>query len=677
MLKKFFSYILIFTALNVFAQNSSLRVNTDQMFLEAVAPRNYIINSGAEKNDSSVTDASSIHTRSTSGPLTGAASHAIDGTASSQNVDFLANNLQAGLLGQNCEASFTLSGDASLYTVTVRINGADVTTAQALTNISNSTQIPILFPCGTSGVSPVIRITSTSASAAAIKVDDVYFGKAVSLGNTQQNIDWTSFPMTISSTGTPPTKGTISVDKAYWRRIGDSAEIKYDLHTTSAGTNGTGTYVFPMPAGMSIDTSKSVSTSVNQIGVVGFGGAFDSARSRAVQVLVYSASGVSLKTIGTNAGGTDPDPTDISASAFSLGNTEVKYSFSFKVPIVGWTSQPTTNTALPFAPTVQKFTSGSGTYTTPAGVQWIKVRMVGGGGGGSGSGTAASTAGTAGGNTYFRVGASPEILLANGGGGGQSSHGGGAGGGGGGHTLNSPAIGTGMNGANGSGNSITNTFIMSGMGGSSYFGGAGAGAQAGGAGIAASANTGSGGSGGGGCSGSCYTGNGGGSGSYIEAIIKNPSASYAYSVGTGGGGGAAGTGGTAGGAGAAGYIEVTEYYSTSMPAIIGSVTSNSSGSERIERAQIAMAGGACSLTNQSGSWISSVTYNSLGKCTLNFVAGIWGSAPTCQATMNRDNEVWPTISTAATTSSIQIGMRRPGSPFFVDEPFTIQCMGPR
>lgn len=38
------------------------------------------------------------------------------------------------------------------------------------------------------------------------------------------------------------------------------------------------------------------------------------------------------------------------------------------------------------APTVQKFTSGSGTYTTPAGVKYIRVRLVGGAGGPGGSG---------------------------------------------------------------------------------------------------------------------------------------------------------------------------------------------------------------------------------------------------------------------------------------------------
>ena len=51
-------------------------------------------------------------------------------------------------------------------------------------------------------------------------------------------------------------------------------------------------------------------------------------------------------------------------------------------------------------PTVQRFTSGSGTYTTPNGVK-KKVMMAGGGGGGGGSGTASAGSGGAGGNTTF------------------------------------------------------------------------------------------------------------------------------------------------------------------------------------------------------------------------------------------------------------------------------------
>lgn len=53
------------------------------------------------------------------------------------------------------------------------------------------------------------------------------------------------------------------------------------------------------------------------------------------------------------------------------------------------------------SPTQQRFTSGSGTYMTPAGCTYIRVRMVGGGGGGGGSGSTAGTAGTSGGTTTF------------------------------------------------------------------------------------------------------------------------------------------------------------------------------------------------------------------------------------------------------------------------------------
>ena len=54
-------------------------------------------------------------------------------------------------------------------------------------------------------------------------------------------------------------------------------------------------------------------------------------------------------------------------------------------------------------PTQQIFTSGSGTYTTPAGVKWIRVRMVGGGGGAYGAlaGGGNGNAGAVGGSTTF------------------------------------------------------------------------------------------------------------------------------------------------------------------------------------------------------------------------------------------------------------------------------------
>ena len=63
----------------------------------------------------------------------------------------------------------------------------------------------------------------------------------------------------------------------------------------------------------------------------------------------------------------------------------------------------TTLKAVSVVPTIQRFTSGSGTYTTPANVKWIRVRLVGGGGGGGGANN--SSASTSGGATTFNAGA--------------------------------------------------------------------------------------------------------------------------------------------------------------------------------------------------------------------------------------------------------------------------------
>jgi hypothetical protein len=213
--------------------------------------------------------------------------------------------------------------------------------------------------------------------------------------------------------------------------------------------------------------------------------------------------------------------------------------------------------------TLQAFTSGSGTYYTPAGVKYIKVKMVGGGGGGGGSHTASPTnggTGTAGGDTTF----GSSLLTATGGGGGGNvvvSGGGNAGS----DTVNSPAINIGSHagqyGYNGNYSTINTIAIASGIGGSSRLGSGGyniiAATSAGGIAVGYG-----GGGGGAGCAQVALqaTGNGGGAGGYVEAIINAPSSSYSYSVGSGGSGGSAGSSGAAGGAGSGGVIFVEEYY---------------------------------------------------------------------------------------------------------------------
>jgi hypothetical protein len=219
-------------------------------------------------------------------------------------------------------------------------------------------------------------------------------------------------------------------------------------------------------------------------------------------------------------------------------------------------------------PTTQVFTSGTGTYTTPAGAKYIRVRMVGGGGSGAGGGASDAGNGTNGNDTDFG------IKTAGGGLGGRNMTDAGAGGAGG----TPPAITTGFSVRGGGGSSSgglnpsggqDNNF-NGGAGGNSALGGGAAGGGCASSGGACSAGsngaTNSGGGGGGGpatSSGGTPTGGGGGggAGAFVDWLIFTPDATYAYDVAAAQSTvGAAGTAGQAGGTGAGGLIVVEEYY---------------------------------------------------------------------------------------------------------------------
>ena len=216
------------------------------------------------------------------------------------------------------------------------------------------------------------------------------------------------------------------------------------------------------------------------------------------------------------------------------------------------------------APTITALLSGAATYTVPDGVLYLRVKLVGGGGGAAGSASGGGlTNGSAGVATTFGT----ALLTGNPGAGGVAAtdNGGGAGGTATGGDLN-------VRGSNGGGSlTAADELNRGGFGGVGPLGGAGAA----GAGAdpdspanlrgAAAANSGSGGSGGGGDVDIANGGSGGGAGGYVEKLISNPDATYAYVVGGGGAGGGRGQTapdiGVPGGVGGSGFIIVEEFYS--------------------------------------------------------------------------------------------------------------------
>lgn len=567
----------------VFAVSSAVDVKAGNQFPGIKYSENYIKNSGFESNKANVTDASSIATLTTTTPVSGAKSLLIDATSSGQVVKILGNIIKQK--GANCSGDFYYIGDASLYKAYVLQGSTKVSGEVTLTNSpSNTVPVTLNFPCGDGTTASDIAIESTSASAAAIRVDDFYAGLATNIGTVAQatflgsikyprlstSCTWTTTATTVASfaavTACPVATATGSVTAPATKIPGliiPSAGAGHYEFVAMGGFNhngsGEGFFQFADQANNKSSVVRTYLNSASNLSVPVITGSIDlqsSISNWAVDLRSYLAGGTS---------------TSVSAE----GETD----FVINVYYFPSQSQAVVKMSDIRVPTITKLTSGSGTYTVPAGVTQLKIRMVGGGGGGGGSSNSSCNGtqiGGSGGSTTF----GSSLLTAGGGTGGVCSDVS-MGGVGGTATISAPAVGTGIAGTMGGGNTLTNVtsalnYTASGAGGNApYYNGGGGSVPAGFAGNAGLANTGGGGSGGGVGAGVTRSGSGGGSGSFIEAQISPLSATYAYSIGAGGTAGVAGTSGNAGGAGGSGYIEITEIYGWNLPIGISALPSSS------------------------------------------------------------------------------------------------------
>lgn len=353
---------------------------------------------------------------------------------------------------------------------------------------------------------------------------------------------------------------TIPMVNAYGVKLTNASLTSVDLISGAFGTNNQFFTVFNK-TGSSITLNHNIGsggflfgsaanlTLTNNSSAMFF---YDQASARWIMI-GGSSSGSSVTTTKGDLSGYDTAPARIPVGT----NGHVLTADSTQSLGLKWAAP-----AAAAAMTVTKYTTGSGTYTTPANCTSIRVLAVGGGGGASGSGTSGGGSGTAGSDTTF----GSSLLVAGGGGGGTFNGDGGAGGT---SSLGSGPIGFAVTGSSGGGLSYVGNAgfqaggVSGGPGGSTPYGGGGASANYNAAGHSAGANSGGGGQGGGGepISGLNNTvGSGGGSGGWIDAIINSPAATYSYSVAGTASGGSAGSNGYGGGNGGSGMIIIYESY---------------------------------------------------------------------------------------------------------------------
>lgn len=137
-----------------------------------------------------------------------------------------------------------------------------------------------------------------------------------------------TYTLNVTATTTAPTFGTVVYNNARWWRDGEIMFIEYDWSQSSAGTSGTGIYLYSLPSGYSIDSAKqpmSTTTAAYMVGSMNL--AFPSWTNANGGTFAYSATELAIGNQGalyTNG------YNNYAATGTSTLN------FNAHVPIVDW-----------------------------------------------------------------------------------------------------------------------------------------------------------------------------------------------------------------------------------------------------------------------------------------------------------------------------------------------------
>lgn len=141
----------------------------------------------------------------------------------------------------------------------------------------------------------------------------------------------TSFTMIPEGVGSDPTKGTTSIDQAYWWRDGFEMMIRWDFQHSGAGTAGSGNYFFPIPVGVTMDSGRIDVGDNFDSGNCGTLNLNSTTEGRGVGNIVTRNS-TDLYFIGTNATSLGA----ITATLWDFADAALEYSMLARVPITGW-----------------------------------------------------------------------------------------------------------------------------------------------------------------------------------------------------------------------------------------------------------------------------------------------------------------------------------------------------
>ena len=149
--------------------------------------------------------------------------------------------------------------------------------------------------------------------------------------------DWVEFTPVLKGFTSDPSLGSTSVNRAYYRRVGDSLEFRAEIQQTSAGSPGSGNYYFELPNNLQADLDKIQASATTGLGTVGSASARIASGNYEGTASVINNNGVSIY-IG-NAG---TNTSYVGSSYLSTSNSEWRLSFEATIPIQGWSSETST-----------------------------------------------------------------------------------------------------------------------------------------------------------------------------------------------------------------------------------------------------------------------------------------------------------------------------------------------
>lgn len=284
---------------------------------------------------------SSTFTRSTSSPLRGVASGLWSKSAANRQGEGFsyALSIDTADQGKVQQISFDYTTTSSYVDGDMRVYIYDVTNATLIEPsqrdlLANSGQATYRgywqAPSNSTSYRLIVHTSSTSASAYDLKVDNVLVGP-IEMGNAGTFAsDWQSF----TPTGSWSTNTTYS---GYYRRVGDSMQVRTRLALAGAPTSATLTVAY-VPSGFTIDTAKLTSSSSAGSVPMGYAVVVSAGSVYTANAYYYSSTEVRLATLSNGSGSAHvlTNVTQASPGTFASGDS-VEIFFP-SIPIQGWSA---------------------------------------------------------------------------------------------------------------------------------------------------------------------------------------------------------------------------------------------------------------------------------------------------------------------------------------------------